>query len=388
MRPRLRRGHEPLGVLARRPVRPARIVQLPVRTTDHPLLDGDHLQPPRYLLVPLDPLEELVPRAVVVGEAHSQPFLLVDEAVSRQPVPRGPERVPHARPDVGLAEEPSLRILAEVDADEPPPGCELRRPRPEDGPPVRRRPFPLGRRGLVPPRGVHVLAPSHGRGEAAEPVHGREAHAEVDRAGGVALVVKADAARLDVHVGERVGVGDRPAVRVGHGLDPQGVVEDRPPLVGQLVLVVDHDLLLLAIRLLLLVVPVSHGLDHLAHEPQRRPGVGGAVVGDVVRRASHAERTEGLFPDLVQHQRRGRVDDVEASLGACGVLSLAVLADGDVRPRPARGRRRRARLGGGVGGRRDHAAGCREGGEHYQGREFHDVAIIDECPVVDSQCGM
>lgn len=57
-------------------------------------------------------------------------------------------------------------------------------------------------------------------------MHGREANAEVDRGGGVALIVKADAARFDVHVTQCVWVGYRLAVSVHDGLEAEGVVEN------------------------------------------------------------------------------------------------------------------------------------------------------------------
>lgn len=83
----------------------------------------------------------------------------------------------------------------------------------------------------------------------------------------------------------------------------------------------DHHLLLLSILSTICITcgALPDGPHHLTHQPERRARIGGAIIGNVIRRTPHAEGTEGLLLYFGEDERRGRVDDIEASKCSFGV---------------------------------------------------------------------
>lgn len=84
----------------------------------------------------------------------------------------------------------------------------------------------------------------------------------------------------------------------------------------ELIFIMDHHLLLLSILLSTICITCGALPDsphHLTHQPERRARISGAIIGNVIRRTPHAEGTEGLLLYFGEDERRGRVDDIEAS---------------------------------------------------------------------------
>ena len=305
-------GDHPFGVLPSREVGLSLDELLAIRTTNNLLVSRNQTQ----IRTLLNASHELLSSPVVIRKRHTKSLFFVDDTLFLELVPRGLEGIPHALPNVGLAQEVSLLGCAKVDANEPTALGQLLRSGLEDCIPILGGLDLLGFGGSIRTAcRVHVFQTPKGGRRCAEPVHGREGDTEVDAAAGIALGVEAHSTGLDEDATHVVGGRLGGAIRILHLLEAQGMVEHTLPFIAELILVVDYHLLF--------GLSVADGPDDVGKQTERCAGIGGAKIGDVKCLVG----ADGLGRYLLQDGRRSGIDHIKASLGGGSVLSLSVRAD-------------------------------------------------------------